>query len=198
MSHKLVACFFSAPTHSNGSGNHLRHLDLCNLQQWSETDPPLPSFPHLRDLAIYRKHRKDIKFVPNSGFMVGVPDPLIGRYTALTSLRISTAGEDKEDGQDPRDDLMYVFWARFLKSVWPTLEHFFFVQGGNNGLWTAFFVEYILPILLEGPWPRIKRMHLRGIGSSTNTYERADPSTEEEVEGPDTEIHVKLSEECVR
>ncbi|MCJ1476433.1 hypothetical protein MMC13_005099 [Lambiella insularis] len=117
---------------------------------------------------------------------------LLGRCTSLRYLSLRSVGQD--DAFDhywsaTKDEERYAEAAAFLASVKSTLRTFVFEQGlqPEEGIYnscgprqrTGFgmskavrpmdtrFVEYILPVLLEEPWPNLREVIIRGVGGRT-------------------------------
>lgn len=117
--------------------------------------------------------------------MAGALDAVVGRCTNLTSLCIATVGDsDERLACMPWDDRRYASWARFLSSVRSQLHSFSFKQGLSRN-WDAaprgycrprpkydsrpmdrLFRQWILPVLLAGTWPRVRRVEIRAVGRS--------------------------------
>jgi hypothetical protein len=167
-------------------------IETNNLMQWSELEPALPEATHLRELSAYIHHVKPPK-IPSTRVMVGALDPLLGCCSNLTSLRITTVGEYEPWFPGELENDLYRSWARFLNSARSTLHSFYFEQGynrcnygctkgyccprptTNERMMDRLFVQWILPVLLEAPWPRISRMELRGIGKMRKTLWLSEP-----------------------
>ncbi|KAF1945246.1 hypothetical protein EJ02DRAFT_320941, partial [Clathrospora elynae] len=144
-----------------------------------------PAFENLQDLSVYlNANRSKTQILPNRQTMVGALDTLVGRSSTMTSLHITTAGSATVFLPHSQDDRLYASWARFLASVRNSLCDLFFEQGEgrypNPPLYSSFdshnqtklevrpmdrhFIQWILPVLLDAPWPRMKRMEIRGVG----------------------------------
>ncbi|KAF2495380.1 hypothetical protein BU16DRAFT_582083 [Lophium mytilinum] len=209
MTLEFVGCILGDASYPNSSAHRLQTLELDNLMQWADTEPPLPKLSHLRALAKYfEQHESTLSVVVNTRVMVGALDPIVGCCSSLTSLRIGTVGEYEEYSENPRDNRLYSCWARFLASVRPTLQYFFFEQGPNRNELAGtraycrgrpssehrpmdrLFRNWILPVLLEAPWLLMRRMEIRGVGRNTKRFYRDRPPTEEELAEPDTEYDV--------
>jgi hypothetical protein len=130
--------------------------------------------------------------------MTGGFTNLLGRNSTLTSLRITTAGNKHAYPQETRDDRVYTSWATFLASVRSTLVRFSSEQNEGhrnsappqaspnrptNGLrpMDRFFVQRILPVLLEATWPRMQYMEIRGVGRSVQNNILTPVTTEEDL-----------------
>lgn len=84
----------------------LNNIELTNLMQWSDTDPPLTKGTHVRDLIAHIEH-PETKVPFKSRLMIGALDSLADRCTTLTRLRITTVGQDEENVPDVQDDQLY-------------------------------------------------------------------------------------------
>jgi hypothetical protein len=169
------------------SSKRLEKLELNNLLQFSEIEPPVPKFTTADDFHAYWKvYGEGHKAIPRTRLMAGVTDTLLGRCPVLTSLCITTFGEGHYLLRDSvwQDD-RYSSWATFLHSVRGQLCYLSFKQGVNresdsfrllphqtgrpSSIYRNIgerFRQWILPVLIEAPWPRIKRMEFKGVGSS--------------------------------
>jgi hypothetical protein len=205
MTREFVACLLKPPSLSSTYHQQILYLDLNNLFQWSRVEPPLLNFDHLRDAAIYlEKHQGDGIIQAERKSMVGHLDSLVGQLTALKGLRIGTIGLVQDVSQDPHPDLLYASWARLLNSVRGSLQSFHFDQGFNRNdegrdrgsrpgrprtdhrAMDSKFLKYILPVLLEAPWPCLKRLRIYGVGRKTHHYDSPARPTEEELKEPGT------------
>jgi hypothetical protein len=117
-----------------------------------------------------------------SGPMRGHLRPLIGRFTHLKHLSLHTVGQfhDSEPSwSEARDKARYSEIADFITSVKSTLTSLTFVQGlperprailiTRADQWlgrpmNTYFLSYILPCLIQGPWPEPKVLSVRGVG----------------------------------
>ncbi|KAF2472358.1 uncharacterized protein BDR25DRAFT_13680 [Lindgomyces ingoldianus] len=184
----------------------LEQLEIHNLLQFSEPVPGYQQSLHLRDLSKHVSSENSGCRRTNGGRpMDGILDILAGRCTSLMSLRITTWGPRESWLLDEKmtkiDDQRYFSWGQFLKSVRHTLQYFSFEQGDNNNEFIGdrrgrrphqqhrpmdqLFVRWILPVLLEGPWPRMKRMEIRGVGRWTESPRHIDtPLSEVEKRNP--------------
>ena len=128
--------------------------------------------------------------------MLGTLDPFTRKCLALTSLTIATVGNaETSQFTSARDKLRYTEWARFISSVRQTFCFFSFKQGYSRNYYhaprgcraprrhlglgpiDAFFNQWLLPIVLESPWPHIKRMKFRSVGPSMQTPQQASKSS---------------------
>jgi len=125
---------------------------------------------------------EDMKYLQDTRYPIGLLDPRVGYCVALTSLLISTVSEYREFYENPKGGLLYASWARFIASVRHKLQVLAFDQGININWFNEpkgnccpqprrihrpvdrLFVKYILPVLLEEPWPRMKSIQIRGVG----------------------------------
>lgn len=193
MSRELVYSILGQPSSTFPRDERLESLELDNLHTWSPTNPPLPQKSHLREVSAFiRDCELDGLMVTTqqweqSRLMIGLLDPLVGRYGALKSLRIATWGTFIGRGEPAPHLPLYVAWAGFLRSVRSTLEEFSFEQGVDRQYFKGWannpppcrvetrptnvdrpmdvlFLEWILPALLESPWPRMKHMEIHGVG----------------------------------
>ncbi|KAH3992047.1 hypothetical protein HBI24_223110 [Parastagonospora nodorum] len=203
MSRELAACILrpQLPNDSN-----ITHLELNGISQWAEATPPMPTFAHLRDRQAYIKdHYHDHKPVRNSRQMIDALDPLIGHCPHLISLRIAILGPCEEQGPDSREERLYQSCARFISSVRKTLRKLDFEQGysfNEQAQWVRpsterkkifprpmdrIFARFILPVLMDAPWPHMEKMVIRGVGESTREYteEYPMPADTEDVEYTD-------------
>jgi hypothetical protein len=195
----------------------LHHLDLNNLIKWSDTNTessePLPYFDHLRDLAAHVRDSSDpVEPVYDTRQQTDIPIDLVDHpCTNLRSLHISTGGSSDWFSRNGRDHQLYASWARLIGSVRPSLAHLSFEQGINIGLDNAprancrvrpshdhrcidaLFVTHILPVLVEHPWPSIKRMVIRGVGRKTHVQCSDNLPTEEEMAMPGASFSVMRS-----
>jgi hypothetical protein len=53
------------------------------------------------------------------------------------------------------------------------------------------FVDHILPILVAAPWPKMKRMEIRGVGRNSHTMSFQRLPTRDECSLPDVEFSVR-------
>ncbi|PVH95903.1 hypothetical protein DM02DRAFT_659694 [Periconia macrospinosa] len=193
MSHEFISCILDSHiTDRTQQQLPLEHLSLNNLFQWGYIDPQPPrlAFTHIRTLADFLRANLDTLRIDNGGLsMVGHIDPLIGHLCHLKTLQIGTVAyaskvcylpSSLEVIDIPTDTSVYTQWAHLLASLRPTLEALCFDQGydpwcpGRNRSGTVptkpyrtmdwLFITHILPVLLAAPWPRMKRMHISGVG----------------------------------
>ena len=113
-----------------------------------------------------------------------------GRCTALEYLILRGVGQEwrwhrseQITGSAARDELRYQEWAYFIQSVKPTLQSLEFEQGlppedPAQGDYAPHqfprlcpgrpmdqrFMKTLLPVLMSGPWPRLEKMVIRGLG----------------------------------
>ena len=209
MSRELVACILRPGPQGD---SRLTHLELNDLSQWTETVPPLPTYPHLRELqAYYDEHGQGERheLVPASRQMIDALDPLIGHCPKLSSLRIAILGPCEEPGPDSREERLYQSCACFIGSVRKTLRNLEFEQGysyNEQASWDnpydsqekvfprpmdRIFARNILPVLTEGPWPCMEKIEIKGVGETTREISREYPLTEMELKSDDVE-HIDL------
>jgi hypothetical protein len=202
MSREFVSCILGTSSRTTTKPSQLKHLDLNNLFEWSRCEPPLPHRDHIRDLVEFIKiNRRNMKTQCGRLPMVGHLEPLTGYCKKLKSVRIGTIGLSSEPYHTPRSDLLYASWARFLGSVRGTLQSLHFDQGFNRNDETRptggcrpglrrrsdhrpmdeLFIEHILPVLLEAPWPRMKHVIIRGVGRKKHMYNSATRPNEEDL-----------------
>lgn len=226
MSRELVYHILGRPSSNSPQDASLESLELNNLLTWSTTDPRLPQAHHLRDVSAFVRdfdsRGTNFRMIPETRFMTELLDPLVGYFTALRSLRITTHGEFENSGRNVEQtphQALYASWARFLASVRDTLEHFSFEQGIDHRdkyeseqprLCTTgrhlqprtvdrpmdvLFLEWLLPVLLEGPWPCMRHMEIRGVGRCSKSigYRQLplpDPLLSPEPLGRDVEYRI--------
>jgi hypothetical protein len=166
---------------------HLRQLALVNLLQWSGLSPPLPTFTSNGHAETHFAD-EDLEHdcIPNTRCITGSLEPFIRKCLALTSLTIITVGINETYClPTERDDVRYAEWARFLTSVRGTVCFFSFKQAFNRNYYHASrggfpwripkphygsspmdktFSRWILPIVMEGYWPHMRRIGFKGIG----------------------------------
>ena len=215
MTRDFVHCVLGDPSKPNA---HLKSLELDNLMKWSDFSTSVPEFPHLKDLARYVADH-DIRSKKGDCFMIGVLDPYIGVFSALESLRITTWGSYEEFRRNPLHEQMYQSWSNFLDSVRTTLKSFSFEQGTNRNHYEfpraycrgrirsghrpmdRLFRTKLLPCLSTPPWPKLKRLELRGMGRSVceDIFEEC-PSQARLMErsGPDAEHCIEYHPENKR
>jgi hypothetical protein len=156
-------------------------IETNNLMQWSEFEQALLEETHLREVSAY-VHRINPPKTSDTRLMVGALDRLIGYCSNLTNLHVTTIGEWEPYVPEDHEHNLYQSWARLLNSVRNTLCSFYFEQGYNRRNYNSekgycrprptinerkmdrLFVQWLLPVLLEAPWPQMSRMELRGIG----------------------------------
>ncbi|KAH7084282.1 hypothetical protein FB567DRAFT_78704 [Paraphoma chrysanthemicola] len=161
------------------SSQNLEHLALVNLLRWSDGAQSLPQFDHISALNDYLyENNAEEELEPPSRLMLGALDFLIGR-SSLTTLCIGTLGDKSRNGDaDPRYDELYSSWSRILNDSRCTLQRFCFDQGveiyGHGRPQRTvhkqreadrLFSKWILPVLLDSPWPLLRRLQLKGVQS---------------------------------
>ena len=112
MTRDLVASILSP------SPDRIKRIELRNLQQWSELEPPLPKFETSRELLDYwPKNGFEHKQIDDTSLMNGALDPILGLTTHLTSLCITTVGDsDRRISPDDWQTQCYASWARYEAS----------------------------------------------------------------------------------
>jgi hypothetical protein len=131
---------------------------------------------------------------------------LIRLLTAAQSLRITTVGEYEPYIPEVNKDLLYQSWARLLNCVRNTLRSFSFEQGYSRNEYAGqkgycrprprinersmdrLFLWWILPVLLEAPWPQMSRMSIRGVGRHETTLWLSNPPNT--MDEPDSIIDI--------
>ncbi|KAH7071985.1 hypothetical protein BKA63DRAFT_516747 [Paraphoma chrysanthemicola] len=161
------------------SSEHLEHLTLNNLLRWSDGAQPLPQFEHISALNDYLyENNAEEELKPPFRLMLGALDSLIGQ-SSLTTLCIGTLGDKgRNRDADPRYDELYSSWSRILDGSRCTLQRFCFDQGvesyGHGRPQRTvrrqreadrLFSKWILPVLLDSPWPLLRRLQLKGVQS---------------------------------
>lgn len=202
MTLEFVHCILGGPERASSVGPRIEHLHLNSIIEWSGTDVPLPKFDHLGELSEYYDSHRDNDFVvePNRGMLAGVVDPLIGHCTALTSLHITTSAETTDASlTETYEDGLFKSWANLIRSTRNGLTKLVFehIRVARHDFWDwpcskgtilhphfgrqidKMFFFHILPVLVEGPWPRMKHMEFRGVGlRKAGNYTRRPPSEE--------------------
>jgi hypothetical protein len=175
----------------------LQHVETNNLMQWSDTIPPLPHCEHIKEIFEYANTTAPFQILERTRLMAGALEPMIDHCSNLTSVRISTVGQfgGQSSQGESREDRMYKSWARLLSSRRDNLHELFFEQGvsftnfrrreqrsmydqfnGEMRPMDRLFVRWVLPVLLEAPWPSMERMDIRGVGRYTRIhYQRRRP-----------------------
>lgn len=117
-----------------------------------------------------------IAYGATSGLLV----TLTGRCTAIQTLILRRRGQIEAGYQwhDAAEDASYTEWASFLGSVQSTVEEFTFEQAGrwtrgaeDNDVHSSSrtmddrFRRLILPTIVSGNWPCLKRIELQGVRS---------------------------------
>ena len=165
----------------------LDNVQCCGKTATGNTMPPPPNTPPSRQsvAAILPRYTElmssDWGFVW-PGLMRGLLSPLKGRCTGLKSLTLRKVGDryprESEVVRWMNECHLLFEWASFIRSVSGTLEEFMFDQGPRDEnqargnirvnpvrLMDRLFGSVIFPVLLAGPWPRLKSMELRGVRS---------------------------------
>ena len=207
MTRDLVECILAS------SSEQIEHLELNNLLQWSEIVPPLPKFANFQDIYQYwKEHRGDHEALQDTRIMAGALDFYLGRCHLLTSLCIATVGNgDHWRRVSDWDDRRYRSWADFLDLVRNNVCYLSFKQGVNRNEYAALrgsrpgrsrctyrdmdhrFRQWIMPVLLNAPWPKVKRMEIKGVGRSWETRYSQKLPTEAELAEPGVKYQVEKS-----
>jgi len=199
----VVNCFFQEYAHQ------LKALELHNLFQSDEFDPPYPMFVAVQDMVDYmQKHEEDERTALDNQYMMGLLDSYVGNFTALTSLCVATVGNSFTNVwyNTELGDRQYSEWARFIRSVRNTLQSLSFKQGYNRNDHDSprgirppcphysyrpmdiLFRQWILPVLLEAPWPHVKQMEIRGVGRHVESMVSDHTPTEQELVEPGLQL----------
>ena len=180
MTRDLVDCILTQ------ASENIQHLELNNLLQWPDMEPPLPKFTARQDFKQYwRKQGSKHTALTDTRLMAGALDPYVSCCSFLTSLCITTVGRGNYwRSASLWEDRRYSSWARFIDSVRGTLRYLSFKQGLNRNddasprgcrvHRSTFgyrdmdhrFRNHILPVLLSAAWPAMGRMEFKGIGRS--------------------------------
>ena len=165
----------------------LDNVQCCGKTADGVTMPSTPNMPPSRHsvaaiLPRYKEWMSRDSGIVWPGLMRGLLSPLKGRCTGLKSLTLRKVG-DRYSGETDvvrwmNECHLLHEWASFIRSVSGTLEEFVFDQGPRNEklprenirvspvrLMDRLFGSTIFPVLLAGPWPRLKSMELRGVRS---------------------------------
>ncbi len=167
----------------------LDNVQCCGKAPFGTTFTPAPdplSFSKEHGDAALAKYVKwisaDAAFVW-PGLMRGLLLPLTGRCTGLKSLTLRKVGDRNAEEYDvlrgmKNERILLVEWASFIESVSGTLEEFRFEQGPRHEgqsdtggrvhpvrMMDCIFGHSVFPVLLAGPWPRLKMMEVRGVRS---------------------------------
>lgn len=165
----------------------LHNVQCCGQTAMGTTMPSTPKMPLCRQsveaiMPRYMEWMSRDSGVVWPGLMRGLLSPLKGRCTGLKSLTLRKVGDRNTRECDVvrwMTECHLLFeWASFIESVSGTLEDFMFDQGPRDEaqyrvgrpvnpvrLMDRLFGGIIFPALLAGPWPRLKRMELRGVRS---------------------------------
>ena len=165
----------------------LDNVQCCGKTANGVTMPSTPNMPPSSDsvaaiLPRYTEWMSRDSGIVWPGLMRGLLSPLKGRCTGLKSLTLRKVGDRYPRESDVvrwmNECHLLHEWASFIGSVSATLEEFIFDQGPRNEklsrenirvnpvrLMDRLFGSIIFPVLLTGPWPRLKSMELRGVRS---------------------------------
>ncbi|KAH7092271.1 hypothetical protein FB567DRAFT_235218 [Paraphoma chrysanthemicola] len=210
MTREMVQCILTYPA-------RLERLELDNLLQWSEIEPPIPKFPIFLEAATYwRDNANAHKVIHRGRLMAESLNPVLGHCKSLSSLCIATVGNgDYIEWSTDWEDRCYSAWARFIDSTRHQLRHFSFKQGvdhshatrgkemwrrgrivsSNSRFLDLLFLSWILPTLVKSPWPNVQRMMIRGVGYTIEMEYRQQPPLEPEFATPGVTYSVN---ECRR
>ncbi|KAI9670053.1 MAG: hypothetical protein M1817_004533 [Caeruleum heppii] len=166
--------------------SRLDSLELDNVVDFGQVGEGklIPSNGYLKDYpeSFHANGRPRIK---HPGPMRGHLRALEQRCTALRHLCLRSVGQHsytEADWYAPNDEERYCEWASFLRAVQPTLETFIFEQGCEASSLVVSrcqtrlsppqserpmdvrFIKYISPVLLNGNWPRLRKISVIGIG----------------------------------
>lgn len=188
---KMSYAFFRSVV---SSPENVVFLDLDNPQgfgQWKDglLDEDEVSITYMNNLGSYPEtvDANKIPLVRHPGAMRGHLEPLLGRFTKLKHLYLRTVGQDDcatWRWSEARDMERYAEIANFITSVSSTLISLTFEQGieAEENIQTrncrqsprprqqigrpmdTYFLSYISPTLVNGPWPNLRTLILRGIG----------------------------------
>jgi len=168
-------------------------------------------FVAVQDMVDYlQEHEEDERTALDDRYMMGLLDSYVGNFTALTSLCIATIGNSFTDVWYDTElgDRQYSEWARFMRSVRHTLHSLSFKQGYNRNDYDTprgirpplphysyrpmdiLFRQWILPVLLEAPWPRVKQMEIRGVGRHVQSWHSDHMPTEQELSEPGLQLEL--------
>lgn len=167
----------------------LDNVQCCGKAPYGTVFAPVPGSrpsPFKGDTkAILPQYRKwwsaDSDFVW-PGLMRGLLKHLTGRCTGLKSLSLRKVGDRNVEECDLLRGMNECFllaeWSAFIQSVSGTLEEFRFEQGPRQErqfdtsirvhpvrMMDRLFGSTVFPVLLAGPWPRLKMMEVRGVRS---------------------------------
>lgn len=155
----------------------LKYLCLDMVQEWDGYTPhlniPLSNMPGQKD-----KDGRLIAYGATSGLL----KTLTGRCTQLQTVVLRRVGQThfRMGWHLEAEDESHVEWASFIRSVQDTVEMFTFELAEEmEGAWltdgflnlnpTSFrmgderFQRLILPTIIQGKWPCLKVMQLRGV-----------------------------------
>jgi hypothetical protein len=158
-----------------------------------EWEVPLSSSP---DNILLHQETEDDREIPvlrHPGAMRGHLNPLIGHFLNLKHLCIRTVGQDDSTDQswsDSREKERYTEISNFLRSVRSTLTTLVFEQGNQPEVhlvrscrgdprrlavqkgrpMDTYFLSYVLHTLIQGPWPELKMLSIRGVGAQPREW----------------------------
>ena len=164
-------------------------LELDNLQDIGQLrkGKSLGGYENLSDLRETRYPNRSPK-IRHPGPMRDHLRKLVGKCCALKSLTLRSVGNDCEfdtTWSELRDVARYEEWAAFIGSLRSSLRTFHYEQGkapNDRFPYSAYrhdvgpgqsirpmdqrFTTHIAPTLIKGPWPKLERVVIKGIGGS--------------------------------
>ncbi|KAK7730135.1 hypothetical protein SLS57_001796 [Botryosphaeria dothidea] len=192
----------------NTNPANLVSLATINLQEYADPIPPLPKDISLRQitdrLEVTAHTHAPLQPLTSTfpGPMCGHLRPLTNRCPKLTHLEIRTYAPWEHWEKITLDDTRYEEWAHFIRSVRPTLRTLIFEHHraessrlwrtnrshpfgarGRPALWSL-FNAHLLPVIIEAPWPRLRRMELAGFHEITRCFACLNPPDFSQWESP--------------
>ncbi|KAH8810888.1 hypothetical protein F5884DRAFT_262116 [Xylogone sp. PMI_703] len=174
----------------------LINLDFDNLQDIGQMKDrePIDEEIKLSELAEYNDPQ-GTPMVRHTGPMRNFLWDFVGRCTALQRLALRSSGQDYDADflwSDTIDAQRYKEYASFIRSVRGTLQHLVFEQAVRQGEihrscraphphqtgarpMDKRFLNYILPVLIERPWPVLQSMEILGLGGRPRPCMLFDP-----------------------
>lgn len=199
---------FVAAILENINPANLVSLATINLQEYADPIPPLPKDISLRQitdrLEVTAHTHAPLQPLTSTfpGPMCGHLRPLTNRCPKLTHLEIRTYAPWEHWEKITLDDTRYEEWAHFIRSVRPTLRTLIFEHHraessrlwrtnrshpfgarGRPALWSL-FNAHLLPVIIEAPWPRLRRMELAGFHEITRCFACLNPPDFSQWESP--------------
>lgn len=124
------------------------------------------------------------------GATSGLLTTLTGRCTALRTLGLRRVGQ-VQNGPGwsvAAEEVSYIEWASFIRSVQGTLENFTFEQArylsrpfeshDKFRIMDERFIRLVLPTIVSGDWPCLTFIELRGVRASNDRYSADELATE--------------------